>query len=190
MSDVQLTLALRDSQAFASLSDAQLRQLVQSMRRVVLDEAGVLFESGEAGGTLYLLLEGVLLVEWGDGLGAHQVAMARIQPGEFAGEMGLFDQAPRSATVRAETACVLYEFAFEDLVLLEEACPQAASALIGAVGKNLAARIHAVNEALEGLVVPDVPRMGYRPAHDNPPPARPADAPPRSIGHLWARLTR
>jgi CRP/FNR family cyclic AMP-dependent transcriptional regulator len=190
MSDLQLTLALRDSQAFASLADAQLRQLVHAMRRVELDEAEVLFESGESGGTLYLLIEGTLLVEWGDGFGTSQVAMARIRAGEFAGEMGLFDQAPRSATVRAETACVLYEFAFEDLVLLEEACPQAASALIGAVGKNLAARIHAVNEALEGLVVSDAPHTGPRAAQEPAQPTRPTDAPPRSIGHLWARLTR
>ena len=60
---------------------------------------------GEAGATLFLLAHGQASVRLGVDAGGKEVA--QLQPGEFFGEMSLFDDQPRSATVVALTDCTL-----------------------------------------------------------------------------------
>ncbi len=60
---------------------------------------------GEAGATLFLLARGNASVRLGADAGGKEVA--QLQPGEFFGEMSLFDDQPRSATVVALGDCTL-----------------------------------------------------------------------------------
>src|SRR5690606_9801206 len=60
---------------------------------------------GEAGATLYVLLKGEAAVELNAGGGTREIA--RLKPSEFFGEMALFDDQPRSATVKAVGDCVV-----------------------------------------------------------------------------------
>jgi CRP-like cAMP-binding protein len=55
---------------------------------------------GEVGHAMYVLLEGEVEVEVAEEGGAR-TTVARLGPGEFLGEMALFDGERRSATVRA-----------------------------------------------------------------------------------------
>jgi hypothetical protein len=60
---------------------------------------------GEPGTTLFLLARGTASVRLGDGPDGKEVA--QLQPGDFFGEMSLFDDQPRSATVVAITDATL-----------------------------------------------------------------------------------
>ena len=73
----------------------------------------VLFEKGEAGGSMYLVLEGRIEVCLGDKV------VETVGLNDIVGEMALLDQAPRSATARAATAgevAVIDRATFLDLV--------------------------------------------------------------------------
>jgi CRP/FNR family transcriptional regulator, cyclic AMP receptor protein len=62
-----------------------------------LDEGAVLIREGEPGREVFLILEGQVAVSLRDDI------IATIGPGQFVGEMSLFERAPRSATVMALT---------------------------------------------------------------------------------------
>jgi CRP-like cAMP-binding protein len=60
--------------------------------------------------------------------GRVEQVLARLGPGDFFGEMSLFDGQPRSATIQAETDAVLYWLDRANLDQLIEQNPRAATA--------------------------------------------------------------
>lgn len=180
MYELRLQLALRRIPATSRLGDRQLQEIGRVIHPVSLRPGQYLFRQGDAGGAMFLLVSGALQVELHDGLGGPGVAIGTVTAGEFVGEMGLFDDAPRSAAVVALTACELGELDAAALTELERDCPAAASALIAAVGHNLTQRIHSVNETLEWMLAP-------APAAVVAPVVLPARH--GGISGLWARLT-
>lgn len=71
------------------------------MMRLRYREGDVLFREGDPGDFVARILEGRVAVEK-DHHG-HSVRLGDLGPGEFAGEMGVIERKPRSATVRALT---------------------------------------------------------------------------------------
>lgn len=66
---------------------------------VTFEEGEIVFRQGEAGDTMFLIHEGaVAVIREKEGTG---MVVARLNPGDFFGEMALVDRRPRSATVRA-----------------------------------------------------------------------------------------
>jgi len=80
----------------------------------------VIFEEGSGGNELHLIVDG--RVEVVKGLRQDEVVLAQLAAGEFFGEMGLIEDSPRSATVRALEPTRALEFSQEGLrsVLLEQ----------------------------------------------------------------------
>src|SRR5207244_4947944 len=77
-----------------------------------------------------------------DGIGSHLVTgvqtcalpiFARIGPGDFFGEMSLFDRSPRSATVQADSDATLLALDREGLRRMTEVSPRAAAAFFHAL---------------------------------------------------------
>lgn len=180
MFELTLKLTLRRIPATSRLTDPQLQEIAEVMRFVALRPGEHLFHQGDAGGAMFLLVSGQTQVEQHDGRGGPAVGIGQVRAGEFVGEMGLFDDAPRSAAVVAVSACELGRLDAAALTVLERSCPAAASALIAAVGDNLTQRIHSVNETLEWM-------LAAAPAATV---AQPVVLPPRPKGlsGLWARL--
>jgi CRP-like cAMP-binding protein len=79
----------------------------------------VVVREGEGGDTLYQIVGGELEVLKADG-GAIQHPIARLGPGDVFGEMTLFTDDPRSATVRTTRECLLLEVERRDLQPLLE----------------------------------------------------------------------
>ena len=68
----------------------------------------VVLKQGELGNSLYLILDGSVSVMVEDeSEPGHMLVVAYLNPGDFVGEMGLFDaeQSVRSAMVVAKTQC-------------------------------------------------------------------------------------
>jgi CRP/FNR family cyclic AMP-dependent transcriptional regulator len=64
-------------------------------------EGDIVFREGERGDAMYVVIEGTVL------LSARGQPVETLGPGGIMGEMALLDQAPRSATAVAGTACRL-----------------------------------------------------------------------------------
>ncbi len=96
-----------------TLMEAELETLAQSVRQRSLSPGEVLMEEGEAGGSLFLLSEGLLEVLKGGAGGLERVAI--VEPGQVVGEMSLLTGEARSATVRAMADCVVQEVGADSL---------------------------------------------------------------------------
>jgi CRP-like cAMP-binding protein len=98
---------------FAACSEAQIDEVRELAEFRALDPGSVILREGDAGEELFVLGSGEAIVTR-DGS-----EVARLEPGEFFGELALFDDAPRNATVTAAsgvTVLVLGRRAFRSLM--------------------------------------------------------------------------
>jgi EAL domain-containing protein (putative c-di-GMP-specific phosphodiesterase class I) len=72
-----------------------------------LSAGEVLFGEGDVPTSAYLIESGEIEISMLRG-GGERVALSLLGPGDLLGEMAVIDDAPRTATARAITACVLY----------------------------------------------------------------------------------
>ncbi|HUW36705.1 MAG TPA: cyclic nucleotide-binding domain-containing protein [Rhodocyclaceae bacterium] len=93
-------VALRTLPMFETLAEDRLATIVRatSLRRVA--RQAVVLNAGDHTDNIYLILSGGLkvLIAGDDG---REVILSMLGPGEFFGEMGIIDDHPRSATVKA-----------------------------------------------------------------------------------------
>jgi len=100
------TLLLRNVPLFSQLPENQLSLLARVVGRKTFPRSTTVISAGDVTDTLYIVLSGRLKVLMSDDEG-REVILAILGQGEFFGEMGLIDDAPRSATVIAIEACEL-----------------------------------------------------------------------------------
>ena len=80
---------------FRLLDSKTIESLAQECEEIVLDPYDVLFNEGELGDTMFVILSGDLAVERQDAVIAKRVK------GDHVGEMSLIESRPRAATVKA-----------------------------------------------------------------------------------------
>ena len=114
--------AVFDKSALAILARALSQTTVRYERNKVI------VKEGQAGVTMYVVLEGRLAVSIRDKL------VEKIGPGGVFGEMALVDRTPRLATVISETDCGLLAIGRNTFLDLIKASPDFAVSLLGAVG--------------------------------------------------------
>jgi CRP/FNR family cyclic AMP-dependent transcriptional regulator len=101
---------------FAGLSKRHLRKLADRADEVDFVEKEVIVEAGQSGGTFYVILQGEAKVM------RNGKTMAKLEPGDFFGEISLLDGGPRTASVVADTPVVavrIFKRSF-DRMLAEE----------------------------------------------------------------------
>ncbi len=94
-STLDRAIALQKAPLFAELAADALLPLASLCEAVSLDEGDVLFEEGEVGDALYIVVSGSLRVE------RNGQTISELGPGECVGEMAALDWEARSATVVA-----------------------------------------------------------------------------------------
>ena len=87
--------------------------------------------------------------------GRVEQVLARIGPGDFFGEMSLFDRSPRSATIQAESDATLLALDREAMRRLTAQSPRAAAAFFHALVQVFIERLRA-----SGDLVAEVTRWG------------------------------
>ncbi|NQX89769.1 MAG: cAMP-activated global transcriptional regulator CRP [Halioglobus sp.] len=110
---------------------------------------------GEAGNSLLLILDGSVSVMVEDeSEPGHMLVVAYLNPGDFVGEMGLFDvEAPvRSAMVVARTQCEVGEISYEKFHQIRNQFPD----ILYAVSRQLGARLRQTTRKLSDLAFVDV----------------------------------
>jgi CRP/FNR family transcriptional regulator, cyclic AMP receptor protein len=99
---------------FGGLSDASLDLLVSMLVERRFDADATVVAEGEPGRSMFIVHSGELVVsKLGDA--GRVIRMARLEPGDFFGEMTLIEMQNRSATVAADSPTVLYELSARNL---------------------------------------------------------------------------
>jgi len=109
---------LRDSVLFASLTPLELKIVDGLMheRAYLADE--IIFDEGEEGQALYLVMSGRVLIS--RALDTSIEVVAELSAGSFFGDLALLDNAPRNAQARALDNCELAVFFRCDFMALME----------------------------------------------------------------------
>ena len=97
---------LRTVPLFASFPEEQLRALATLVTRRSASRGSIIVAAGDPTDSLYIILSGRFKVMMSDAEG-KEVILSILSGGEFFGEMGLIDDAPRSASVVAIEPCEL-----------------------------------------------------------------------------------
>jgi signal transduction histidine kinase len=98
--------ALQQNRLFAGLPADMVSELGAHMALLRFDTGDIIFEEGEPGDCLYLVVEGSVRISK-LGRGGHQETLNFINPGNFFGEMALIDGQPRSAQASAAAPTIL-----------------------------------------------------------------------------------
>ena len=122
---------LKTTELFAHVPDGVLGSIQDKMKPIRLPAGTVLFNQGEPGDGLYLILEGEVAIH-SDGV---QIAIRG--PGECVGELAVLDDAPRSAAVTAKTDAVLLKCDRDDFHQIVATSRGVAGALFRMLGQKI-----------------------------------------------------
>ncbi len=143
---------LRETPLFSSLDEEAAESLRASMTDTELERGEVLFNEGDSGDRLYVVLDGKIKLGRTSGDGRENL-LAVLGPGQMFGELSLFDPGPRSATATAVTDSRLASLGHAELQPWLVNRPDVARGLLF----QLAHRLRRTNEVVADLVFSDVP---------------------------------
>lgn len=105
--------ALRHIQLFRHLDYTEHLELFNAFQMQEYPAGTQIIRQGDAGDALFILAQGNVTIL------CNNQPVAQLNPGSHFGEMALIDDVPRSATVRADTPCLLLAMSrseFEDVI--------------------------------------------------------------------------
>ena len=126
MSNYQTNLPIRNIGVF-----------LKSCRRRRYKAKGIIIHSGESSNSLFYILSGSVAVIAEDSEG-KEITLAYLNPGDFVGEMGLFEESRRSARIRAKTKCELGEISYRRFFALSSKHPEFIFAIARQISMRLA----------------------------------------------------
>jgi hypothetical protein len=137
---------LRRIKILSELNDAQLSHLADFLEVQRVDQWATVVRLGDPGDAMYFVLEGELRARVTTG-GAETI-LSTFGPGEFFGDIALFDQGPRSADVLANVDSTLLRLSSVSFNRLAKEAPALATPFLQATSRTLASRIRADNKRL------------------------------------------
>lgn len=142
--------ALRRVKILATLTDEQLARFARFMQITSAPQWSTLVTQGEHGDAMYLILEGELRVRLL--IGGRESILSTLGPGDFFGEISLFDHGPRSADIVANQDSYLLKITAAACQALVNEAPEIASPFLLGIVKTLAARIRVDNKRFSDSV--------------------------------------
>ena len=137
---------------FIALDPEGAAALRSSLKERSVTKGEVIFQEGDPGERMYVILEGKVKLGQSSNDGRESL-LAILGPGEMFGELSLFDPGQRTSTATALTDAVILALSNEQLRPWLAGRPEVAAALLQA----LARRLRRTNEAMADLVFSDVP---------------------------------
>jgi CRP/FNR family transcriptional regulator, cyclic AMP receptor protein len=135
---------------FGGLSDASLDLLVSMLVERRFDAGVTVVAEGEPGRSMFIVHSGALVVnKLGDS--GHAIRMARLEPGDFFGEMTLIEMQNRSATVVAECPTGLFELTARNLYTYYKADIHAYVMVMQNINRELCRRLRHADNRIAGL---------------------------------------
>ncbi len=134
-SDPQHEALLARIPLFESLTRDDIVALSMQVEEIVYEEGAVIFRQGDIGSSLFVIEDGEVEISHGEG--KTRIVLANLFPGQYFGELSLFDGGPRSATATALKKAGLIRLDRDDLVEYVNKNPAAALRIIAEMGEKL-----------------------------------------------------
>ena len=138
--------SLRRIKILADLKDAQLAHLAEYMELQEVSQWSVLFNQGDTSDSMFLVLSGELRAR--TVVSGKETILSTFGPGDFFGDMALFDHGPRSADVVSNVDSTLLKISSVSFDRLTHEAPALATPFLQATARTLSARIRADNKRL------------------------------------------
>ena len=135
---------------FGGLSDASLDLLISMLIERRFDVGASIVAEGEPGRSMYIVHSGEVVVSK-IRESRRVIAMTRLGPGDFFGEMTLLEPQNRSATVVAETPTVLYELTAQNLYAYYKADIHAYVIVMQNINRELCRRLRRADNRIAEL---------------------------------------
>ena len=142
---------LRNIPIFRHLDESALVQLYRPMQVRHWHGGSIVMGQHEPGDGLFVLVAGrARVVLFGDN--GREMTLSSLRPGDFFGEMSVFDGRPRSANVVAERDSTFLVLEDADLLAHIRQHPETAIRLL----REMASRLRSANELINNLALHDV----------------------------------
>jgi CRP/FNR family transcriptional regulator, cyclic AMP receptor protein len=136
LTSVDRLLFVRQVPIFKELRDDFIVRLASVMNELSYPANYTIFQQGQEGRSLYILVSGRVKVHIGD------TKLAEVAKGNYFGEMAVFDTQPRSAAITTLESCECLELTQEQLYDAIEETPEIAVNII----RELSRLIRKLNE--------------------------------------------
>jgi uncharacterized membrane protein len=135
---------------FESLTPEDLLSLARRLENAEFGEGEVIFRQGDEGSSLFIIEDGAVEISYGDG--KAKVLLAHLFPGQYFGELSVFDGAPRSATATTTRLSRMVRLDRDDLVDFVNKNPAASLRIIA----EMSERLRQTNELMSRQVARNV----------------------------------
>ena len=139
LSTVERIIFLKEVPFFQSLKFDQLKVLAGVCEEELFEEDAQIFEQGDPGGTLYVVINGRVGIEREGKRKGSFKRLATIEAHSYFGEMSLFDESPRSAAAIAIQDTLTLQLRREPLIALIRQYPDLSLELINVLSQRLRA---------------------------------------------------
>jgi CRP-like cAMP-binding protein len=145
MSDIE---KLKGTVLFRNLSDAMLSEFAGYFRQTSYGAGDVIFKERSSGTTLYIIVEGEVVIEKGmDEEGREFKTLAILSGGDFFGEMAVIDGAARFAQARASRDASLFEVGRQEFFAFIKEHPDTGISIFSEIMRTVFRRLqHTSNE--------------------------------------------
>jgi len=123
------TVVLKNNKLFSGMLAAELQALEQTAQLNTYKAGRHVFQEGDPGDGLYIIVEGKVQITCLVGQDQRRV-LSRLGAGDFFGEMAVLDNQPRSATATAEIDTQVYFILRDDLLKILARSPGVAISLV------------------------------------------------------------
>ena len=138
---------LQKSRLFEGLLPEEIEMLAEVTQQKKFGQGEVVFEQGDVGDSLYLLVEGSVDVLHKREDGAEHL-ITTLEAPEFFGEMSLIDKEYRSATIRAKAEAIMLCLTNENLHSFARVYKNGFTLVVINIARVLSARLRETNQKL------------------------------------------
>jgi CRP-like cAMP-binding protein len=142
---------LQRSRLFEGLLPEEIEMLGELTQQRMLDAGAIVFEQGEVGDSLYLLVDGSVDVVRKREDGSQHV-IATLSAPEFFGEMSLIDKEYRSATIRARTDASMLCLTNKNLHSFARVYKNGFTLVVINIARVLSTRLRETNQKLAAMM--------------------------------------
>ena len=128
---IEKVLLLRSLSIFSDTPEIIVAELAPLMQQKEVEQGTLIFEEGEQGDCMYIILSGEIEIHKG------KTMLAVLKEKEVFGELSLLDAETRSASATAKTDCLLFKIDQEPFYELIESRPEVAMGFIKILCKRL-----------------------------------------------------
>lgn len=137
--------SLHSVELFSGLTGNEILELLAASEDLAFNPGDAVFQTGDAGRALFLLLEGTVEIDL-DVPKLGERVLAQLESGSVFGEMSFFHAAPHSATARCLTSARIMRLPRAQFDALAVGNPHLALRITTNAAEILAARLHHTDE--------------------------------------------